>query len=145
MHFKASNMPFRGQGFHESLKGELGRGKKKKWIYSIIWKATTTTAGSWGSLAFCQKAKQKESCSAFKPATLKLSLQFQYVESCSYSWVAILLETYYTEAPRGKKRVVCVGSFIVSTACPNRGIMINSKFFSENRADHQGKKIQSCR
>lgn len=44
MHLKASNVPFREQGFHESLKGELGW--KKKWIYSIIQKATTTTAGS---------------------------------------------------------------------------------------------------
>lgn len=103
MHFKASNVPFTERGFHESLKGELGR-EKKKWIYSIIQKAatTTTTAGSWESLAFCQKTKQKESCSAFKPATLKLSLQLQYVESCSYSGVAILLETHYTQAPRGE-------------------------------------------
>lgn len=27
MHFKASNVPFREQGFHESLKGELGKKK----------------------------------------------------------------------------------------------------------------------
>lgn len=60
-------------------------------------------------MAFCHKTKQKENCAAFKPATLKLSLQFQYVESSSYSLVTVLLETYTTRAPKSRKRVICVG------------------------------------
>lgn len=61
-------------------------------------------------MAFCHKTKQKENCAAFKPATPKLSLQFHYVESSSYSLVTVLLETYTTQAPKSRRRVVCVGS-----------------------------------
>lgn len=83
-------------------------------------------------MAFCHKTKQKENCAAFKPATLKLSLQFQYVESSSYSLVTVLLETYTTQAPKSRKRVICVGLLCLLPAQTDKSWETASFFWKYN-------------